>query len=126
PQCCAPALVARSRDQLRDFAHTYGEIVLKPLGGMGGRGIFRSRGDDPNLNTILETLAGEDHRFVLAQKFIPAITSGDKRILIVDGAPVAYALARIPQGTDFRGSLAAGGRGIGQPLSERDRWIAAE
>ncbi|MGH8113651.1 MAG: glutathione synthase [Rhodanobacteraceae bacterium] len=126
PQCCAPALVARDRDELRRFAHEHGEVVLKPLDGMGGRGIFRSRGDDPNLNSILETLAGDDRRFVMAQKFIPEITAGDKRILIVNGEPVPYALARVPQGTDFRGNLAAGGRGVGQPLSERDRWIAAQ
>ncbi|HET9818029.1 MAG TPA: glutathione synthase [Rhodanobacteraceae bacterium] len=126
PQCCAPALVARDRAELRRFAHEYGEVVLKPLDGMGGRGIFRSRGDDPNLNSILETLAGDDRHFVMAQKFIPEIEAGDKRILLIDGEPVPYALARIPQGTDFRGNLAAGGRGVGQPLSERDYWIAAE
>jgi glutathione synthase len=119
-------LVARDRGELRRFAREHGAVVLKPLDGMGGRGIFRSRGDDPNLNSILETLAGDDRRFVMAQKFIPEISQGDKRILMVDGEPVPYALARIPQGTDFRGNLAAGGRGVGQPLSERDRWIAAE
>ncbi|HEY9112135.1 MAG TPA: glutathione synthase [Rhodanobacteraceae bacterium] len=126
PQCCAPALVARDRGELRRFARAHGEVVLKPLDGMGGRGIFRSRGDDPNLNSILETLAGDDRRFVMAQKFIPEISRGDKRILMVNGEPVPYALARIPQGTDFRGNLAAGGRGVGQPLSEHDYWIAAE
>lgn len=126
PQCCAPALVARDRGELRRFAHDHGEVVLKPLDGMGGRGIFRSRGDDPNLNSILETLAGDDQRFVMAQKFIPEIKDGDKRILLINGEPVPYALARIPQGTDFRGNLAAGGRGVGQPLSGRDRWIAAQ
>jgi glutathione synthase len=126
PQCCAPALVARDRDELRRFAREHGEVVLKPLDGMGGRGIFRSRGDDPNLNSILETLAGDDQRFVMAQRFIPEIAKGDKRILVVNGEPIPYALARIPQGTDFRGNLAAVGRGVGQPLSERDRWIAAE
>ena len=126
PQCCAPALVTRDRAELRRFAREHGEVVLKPLDGMGGRGIFRSRGDDPNLNSILETLAGDDARFVMAQKFIPEITAGDKRILLVNGEPVAYALARIPQGTDFRGNLAVGGRGEGVPLSDRDRWIAAQ
>ncbi|MGN6729569.1 MAG: glutathione synthase [Rhodanobacteraceae bacterium] len=126
PQCCAPALVARDRDELRRFAREHGEVVLKPLDGMGGRGIFRSRGDDPNLNSILETLVGEDARFAMAQKFIPEITAGDKRILMVNGEPVPYALARIPQGSDFRGNLAVGGRGEGVPLSERDRWIAAQ
>jgi glutathione synthase len=126
PQCCAPALVARDRAELRRFAREHGEIVLKPLDGMGGRGIFRSRGDDPTLNSILETLVGDDERFAMAQKFIPEITAGDKRILLVNGEPVPYALARIPQGTDFRGNLAVGGRGEGVPLSDRDRWIAAQ
>lgn len=126
PQCCAPALVARDRAELRRFAREHGRIVLKPLDGMGGRGVFLSAGDDPNLNSILETLAGDDRHFVMAQRYIPEIKQGDKRILMVNGEPVPYALARIPQGTDFRGNLAAGGRGVGQPLSDRDRWIAAE
>jgi glutathione synthase len=126
PQCCAPAIVARERAELRRFARDQGRIVLKPLDGMGGHGVFLSAGDDPNLNSILETLAGHDERFVMAQRYIPEIKQGDKRILVVNGVPVPYALARIPQGTDFRGNLAAGGRGVGQPLSERDRWIAAE
>ncbi|HEU0277346.1 MAG TPA: glutathione synthase [Rhodanobacteraceae bacterium] len=126
PQCCAPALVTRQRAELRRFAHQYGRIVLKPLDGMGGHGVFLSAGDDPNLNSILETLVGADRRLVMAQRYIPEIKAGDKRILVVDGKPVPYALARIPQGTDFRGNLAAGGKGVGQPLSDRDRWIAAE
>jgi glutathione synthase len=126
PQCCAPAIVARERAELRRFARDQGRIVLKPLDGMGGHGVFLSAGDDPNLNSILETLAGHDERFVMAQRYIPEIKQGDKRILVVTGVPVPYALARIPQGTAFRGHLAAGGRGVGQPLSERDRWIAAE
>ncbi|WHZ19302.1 MAG: Glutathione synthetase [Rhodanobacteraceae bacterium] len=126
PQCCTPALVARDRGELRRFAREHGRIVLKPLDGMAGRGVFLSAGDDPNLNSILETLAGSDERFVMAQRYIPEIVKGDKRILVVDGEPVPYALARIPQGTDFRGNLAAGGKGMGQPLSERDRWVAHE
>lgn len=126
PQCCAPALVARERGELRRFAQQQGRIVLKPLDGMGGHGVFLSAGDDPNLNSILETLAGRDERFVMAQRYIPEIVKGDKRILVVNGEAVPYALARIPQGTDFRGNLAVGGRGVGQPLSERDRWIAAQ
>ncbi|MGH8155408.1 MAG: glutathione synthase [Rhodanobacteraceae bacterium] len=126
PQCCTPALVTRERAELRRFAREHGRIVLKPLDGMGGHGVFLSAGDDPNLNSILETLAGADQRLVMAQRYIPEIKAGDKRILVVAGKPVAYALARIPQGTDFRGNLAAGGRGVGQPLTERDRWIAAE
>lgn len=126
PQCCAPALVTRDRSELRRFAHEQGRIVLKPLDGMGGHGVFLSAGDDPNLNSILETLAGRDRRLVMAQRYIPEIKHGDKRILVVNGKPVPYALARIPQGTDFRGNLAAGGKGEGRPLTERDRWIAAE
>ncbi|HEX7325729.1 MAG TPA: glutathione synthase [Rhodanobacteraceae bacterium] len=126
PQCCAPALVTRQKSELRRFAQQYGRIVLKPLDGMGGHGVFLSAGDDPNLNSILETLAGPDLRLVMAQQYIPEIKQGDKRILVVDGKPIPYALARIPQGTDFRGNLAAGGKGVGQPLSERDRWIASQ
>ena len=126
PQCCAPTLVSRSREQLRNFAGEHGEIVLKPLDGMGGRRIFRSRVDDPNLNVILESLVGEDQHLALAQRFIPEIRQGDKRILVIDGVPVPYALARLPSGSDFRGNLAAGGHGIGIPLSERDRWIVEQ
>ncbi len=131
PQCIAPALVSRDPAQLRAFVQEHGEVVLKPLDGMGGRGIFRVRAGDSNLNSMLETLlAGDSHgegrRFTMAQKFIAQISAGDKRILLIDGEPVPYALARIPQGGEFRGNLAAGGRGEGVPLSERDRWIAAE
>ena len=131
PQCCAPALVARARGELRRFAQQHGEVVLKPLDGMGGRGIFRARAGDSNLNSMLETLLGGDaygegRQFAIAQKYIPEITAGDKRILVIDGEPVPYALARIPQGNEFRGNLAAGGRGEGVPLSDRDRWIVEQ
>jgi len=131
PQCMAPTLVARDAGELRRFVAEHGEAVLKPLDGMGGRGIFRVRAGDGNLNSMLETLLGggphgEGRQFAVAQKFIPAISAGDKRILLVDGEPVPYALARIPQGDEFRGNLAAGGRGEGVPLTERDRWIAAQ
>jgi glutathione synthase len=126
PQCCPPSLVARDAGELKRFAAEQGEIVVKPLDGMGGRGIFRTRHDDPNLNVILETVVGNGNQLAVAQRYIPDIVKGDKRILLVDGEPVPYALARIPQGTDFRGNLAVGGRGVGQPLSDRDRWIAAE
>ncbi len=125
PELCAPSLVARNADAVRQFVDQTGDVVLKPLDGMGGQSIFRSHAGDPNLNVILETLLGADGNFVLAQKFIPEIAQGDKRILMIDGEPVDYALARLPQGTDFRGNLAAGGRGVGQPLSDRDREIAA-
>ncbi|HET8553499.1 MAG TPA: glutathione synthase, partial [Rhodanobacteraceae bacterium] len=126
PQCIPPTLVARDADELRQFVDTHEEVVLKPLDGMGGRGIFRVRAGDTNINSMLETLLGAEGRFVMAQKFIPAITAGDKRILLVDGEPVPYALARIPRKGEFRGNLAAGGRGEGVPLSDRDRWIVEQ
>lgn len=131
PQCTAPALVARDVGELRRFTAEHGEVVLKPLDGMGGRGIFRVKAGDSNLNSMLETLLGgnahrEGRQLVVVQKYIPEISAGDKRILVIDGEPVPYALARIPQGDDFRGNLAAGGRGVGVPLSDRDRWIVAQ
>ncbi|MBS0581479.1 MAG: glutathione synthase [Proteobacteria bacterium] len=126
PQCIAPTLVARDATALKAFAHEHGKVVLKPLDGMGGRSIFLSSGEDPNLNVILETLTREGREFAMAQKFIPEIKAGDKRILLIDGEPVPYALARMPQGDEFRGNLARGGKGVGVPLSERDRWIAAQ
>ena len=131
PQCIAPTLVSRDAGELRRFAAEHGEVVLKPLDGMGGRGIFRVKAGDSNLNSMLETLLGGDahgvgRQLTIAQKYIPEITAGDKRILIIDGEPVPYALARIPQGNEFRGNLAAGGRGVGVPLSDRDRWIVAQ
>ncbi len=131
PQCIAPTLVSRDAGELRRFVAEHGEAVLKPLDGMGGRGIFRVKAGDSNLNSMLETLLaggphGEGRQLTIAQKFIPQISAGDKRILLIDGEPVPYALARIPHGDEFRGNLAAGGRGEGVPLSERDRWIAAQ
>jgi glutathione synthase len=126
PQCIAPTLVARDVTELKRFAHDQGKVVLKPLDGMGGRSIFLSSGDDPNLNVILETLTLEGQAFAIAQKFIPEIKAGDKRILLIDGEPVPYALARMPQGDEFRGNLARGGKGVGVALSERDRWIATQ
>lgn len=126
PQCCAPTLVARDVGEMKRFAAEHGKVVLKPLDGMGGQSIFLSGHGDPNLNVILETLTSNGQAFAMAQKFIPEISAGDKRILMIDGEPVPYALARIPQGDEFRGNLAAGGKGVGVPLSDRDRWIAAE
>ncbi|MBT2143350.1 MULTISPECIES: glutathione synthase [unclassified Rhodanobacter] len=131
PPCIAPTLVSRDAGELRRFTAEHGEVVLKPLDGMGGRGIFRVKAGDSNLNSMLETLLGGDahgggRQFAIAQKYIPEISAGDKRILVVDGEPVPYALARIPQGDEFRGNLAAGGRGVGVPLSERDRWIVSQ
>jgi len=126
PQCCPPTLVSRDAAALKAFVAEHGEAVLKPLDGMGGRSIFRARAGEANLNVILETLTGGGRHLAMAQRYLPEIAAGDKRILLVDGVPVDYCLARIPQGDEFRGNLAAGGRGVGQPLSERDRWIAAQ
>ena len=125
PDCCPPTLVSREFQDLRAFLADHGECVLKPLDGMGGRSIFRVRAGEPNVNVILETLTGGGRHLAMAQRYLPEIREGDKRILLVDGEPVPYCLARIPQGEEFRGNLAAGGRGEGRPLSERDRWIAA-
>ena len=126
PQCCPPTLVSREAPAIKAFIAEHGEAVLKTLDGMGGRSIFRARHGDPNTNVILETLTEGGRHLAMAQRYIPEITEGDKRILLVDGEPVDYCLARIPQGDEFRGNLAAGGRGVGRPLSERDRWIAAQ
>jgi len=126
PQCIPPTIVARDAGEIRRFVAEHGEVVLKPLDGMGGYSIFRSRHHDPNLNVIIETLTKNGRQLCTAQRYIPEITSGDKRILMIDGEPVPYALARVPQGDDFRGNLARGGKGVGVPLSDRDRGIAAE
>ena len=126
PQCCPPTLVTRNSREIKNFVAEHGDAVLKPLDGMGGRSIFRARAGDPNLNVILETLTAGGRHLALAQRYIPEIVQGDKRILLIDGEPVDYCLARIPQGDEFRGNLAAGGRGEGRPLSDRDRWIAAQ
>ena len=125
PQCCPPTLVSRDAGALKAFVAEHGEAVLKPLDGMGGRSIFRARAGEPNLNVILETLTDGGRHLAMAQRYLPEIVDGDKRILLIDGVPVDYCLARIPQGDEFRGNLAAGGRGEGRPLSERDRWIAS-
>ena len=126
PDCCAPNLVSRDPARLRGFLDKYGDIILKPLDGMGGASIFRIQADDPNISVILETLTALGQRTAMAQQFIPEISAGDKRILMVDGEPVPYALARIPAKGETRGNLAAGGRGEGIELSERDRWICSQ
>ena len=126
PQCCPPTLVTREPAALKAFVAEHGEAVLKTLDGMGGRSIFRARHGDPNTNVILETLTQGGRHLAMAQRYIPEIVNGDKRILLVDGEPVDFCLARIPQGDEFRGNLAAGGRGEGRPLGDRDRWIARQ
>ncbi|MBB1608200.1 MULTISPECIES: glutathione synthase [unclassified Pseudomonas] len=126
PQCTPPTLVTRRADILREFAAEHRDIILKPLEGMGGTMIFRHREGDPNLSVILETLTLHGHQQIMAQRYIPEIKDGDKRILMIDGEPVEYCLARIPAQGETRGNLAAGGRGVAQPLTERDRWIAQQ
>ena len=126
PQCCPPTVVSRDAATIKAFIAEHGDAVLKTLDGMGGKSIFRARAGDPNINVILETLTDGGLHLAMAQRFIPEISAGDKRILLVDGEAVDYSLARIPQGDEFRGNLAAGGRGEGRPLSDRDRWIAAQ
>jgi glutathione synthase len=123
PQCTPPTLVSRRYSDLLAFLDRHADIILKPLGGMGGASIFRLRQGDPNVNVILETMTGHQRRYVMAQRFIPEIRKGDKRILVVDGEPVPWALARIPRPGETRGNLAAGGTARGVPLSDKDRWI---
>ncbi|MEJ2609092.1 MAG: glutathione synthase [Candidatus Thiodiazotropha sp.] len=126
PQCTPPTLVTRKAAEIRDFYLQHDDIILKPLGGMGGTSIFRIPPQDPNLTVIIETLTLHGKQYTMAQRFIPEITSGDKRILMIDGEPIPFALARIPAEGETRGNLAAGGRGEGRPLSERDLWIAQQ
>ncbi|EKN4692100.1 glutathione synthase [Yersinia ruckeri] len=124
PELTPDTLVSRNKDLIRKFHQQHGDIILKPLDGMGGASIFRVKKDDPNLSVIIETLTEHGSRFCMAQNFLPAITEGDKRILVVDGEPVPYCLARIPAQGETRGNLAAGGRGEARPLSESDWKIA--
>jgi glutathione synthase len=126
PQCCVPSLVSRKATLLKAFLAEQHDIILKPLDGMGGASIFRVREGDPNTNVILETLTQHGQAYTMAQRFIPEISAGDKRILLLDGEPVPYALARIPQAGETRGNLAVGGRAEGVELSERDHWICQQ
>jgi glutathione synthase len=124
PQFIAPTLVTRSEADIRAFHATHGDIILKPLDGMGGTGIFKVNADGLNLGVIIETLNRGGAQTVMVQKFLPGIAQGDKRVLLIGGKPVPFCLARIPQGGEVRGNLAAGGKGLAQPISERDREIA--
>ena len=126
PQCCAPFLVSASPGLLRAFHREHRDVVYKPLDGMGGTNIFRARPDDPNLSVIIESLTAGGQRQIMAQRFIPEISAGDKRILLIDGEPVPWSLARIPAAGETRGNLAAGGSGECRELSDRDRWICGE
>ncbi|ETS29820.1 glutathione synthase [Photorhabdus temperata] len=124
PDLTPDTLVTRNAAHLREFHQKHGDVIFKPLDGMGGTSIFRLKKDDPNVGVIIETLTEHGNRFCMAQNFLPAIKEGDKRILIVDGEPVPYCLARIPAQGETRGNLAAGGRGEARPLSESDWAIA--
>ena len=126
PQCCAPTLVSRAAEQLREFIAEQEDVILKPLYAMGGSSIYRVRRGDPNTNVIIESLTDQGRTLAMAQRFIPEISAGDKRILLIDGEPVPYALARIPAAGETRGNLAVGGRGVGVELTERDRWICTQ
>ncbi|MGH8224259.1 MAG: glutathione synthase [Woeseiaceae bacterium] len=123
PECAPLTLVTRSIKELRDFLREHGRIVVKPLDGMGGQSVFVVADDDLNANVIFETLTDNTRRFAMAQVYVPEISEGDKRILLIDGEPVAYALARIPPPDDNRGNLVMGATGEGRELSDRDRWI---
>jgi glutathione synthase len=124
PQCCTETLVTRDASRIKQFLHELGEIIVKPLDGMGGASIFHLREGDPNLSVILETMTQHNSRQVMAQKYLPEIKDGDKRILMINGEPVPYCLARIPASGESRGNLAAGGTGQGRALTDQDRWIA--
>jgi glutathione synthase len=124
PQYTAPTRVTRSEEAIRAFLAEHGDIVVKPLDGMGGASVFRLHARDPNVGVILETVTHYGRRTVMAQRYLPEIARGDKRILVIDGVPAPHALARIPRAGESRGNLAAGGTGVAQPLSARDREIA--
>jgi glutathione synthase len=131
PQCCTPFMVSRNKSRLRtfiekQFANGQHDVILKPLDGMGGTSIYRVNPQDPNLSVIMESVSEDETRTVMAQQFIPEISAGDKRVLLIDGVAVPYALARIPAAGETRGNLAAGGRGVGVELSERDNWICQQ
>ena len=126
PECCPPVMVSREMERLKEFHAEHGDVIYKPLDGMGGTSIFRAREDDPNINVILETLTEHGTQTIMAQRFIPEIVDGDKRILLVGGEVVPYCLARVPLAGESRGNLAAGGTGRPQPLTDRDRWIAEQ
>ncbi|MEM6582196.1 MAG: glutathione synthase [Pseudomonadota bacterium] len=126
PECCPPVLVTADNARLKRFHAEHEDVIFKPLDGMGGTNIFRVRKDDPNLNVILEILTLYGKQTIMAQRYIPEISRGDKRVLMINGEPVPYCLARLPGSGETRGNLAAGGKGRPQPLSDRDRWIASQ
>jgi glutathione synthase len=127
PECCAPTLITRDMGDMQAFLREHGKIVCKPLYGMGGRSIFVIDRGDKNASVVFETLTEYGSHYAIVQRYLPEIvTTGDSRVILIDGEPVPYALARIPTAADNRGNLAAGARGIGRPLNDRDRWLAAQ
>jgi glutathione synthase len=127
PQCCAPTLITRDIAEMTAFAHMHGKIVCKPLHSMGGHSIFALELGDKNSRVVFETLTEDGTKFALVQKYLPDIAvGGDSRVLLIDGEPVPYALARIPSADDHRGNLAAGAKGVGRPLNDRDRWLCQQ
>ncbi|MBB5192435.1 glutathione synthase [Silvimonas terrae] len=124
PQFTAPTLVTQRAADIRAFLAEHGDVILKPLDGMGGMGIFRIRPDDANIGSIIEMLTANETATIMAQRYLPAIKDGDKRVLIIDGKPVDWCLARIPKAGETRGNLAAGGTGVARPLTAKDREIA--
>lgn len=126
PQCCPPVLVSADSKRLKAFHQEHQDVIFKPLDGMGGTSIFRVKADDPNINVILETLTSYGKETIMAQRYLPEIVDGDKRVLMINGEAIPFAVARIPTGDETRGNLAAGGRAHAQPLSDRDHWIAKQ
>ena len=126
PQCCAPSLVSSQAEHLRRFLAEHGDIIIKPLSAMGGASVFRVQQGDPNINVIIEVMTQYGSQPVMAQRYLPEIRDGDKRILLIDGEPVPYALARLAPPGETRANLAVGGSSEGRPLTERDRWIAQQ
>jgi glutathione synthase len=125
-QCTAPSLVTSSKDQIRAFLDEHDDIIVKPLAAMGGSSVFRIRRDDPNINVIIEVMTQHGRQLIMAQRYLEAIKDGDKRILLIDGKPVPYCLARLAAPGETRANLATGGRAEGRQLSSRDQWICAE
>ncbi|MCZ6828848.1 MAG: glutathione synthase [Gammaproteobacteria bacterium] len=126
PQCCPPVLVSADKERLKAFHGKHADVIFKPLDGMGGAAIFRVKAGDSNLNVILETLTDHGRTTIMAQRYLPEIVNGDKRILMIEGEALPYCLARVPLAGESRGNLAAGGQGVAQALSERDHWIAKQ
>ncbi len=126
PHCCAPSMVTSQPERIKSFLAMHGDIIVKPLSAMGGASIFRVTQDNPNVNVIMEVMTNNGKTVTMAQRYLPEILQGDKRILLIDGEPIPYALARIPAAGETRANLATGGTGVGQPLSERDQWLCQQ